>query len=171
MIQSPKKKHIDRLERSLKTRPRPKNYKKRQIHDWFHSTDASVNLPAWMVKALQSKRDMMNALTEMKRQVTEAEIATSRAVDTEAQFAILLDNARHTAHRLSAEIEALKASKENPAPVPMILFCPMCTARHIDEGDFATKSHHAHSCQACGFTWRPAVVPTVGVLFLPGFKS
>lgn len=57
------------------------------------------------------------------------------------------------------------------APVPMILTCPLCCARHIDEGEFATKEHHTHSCQSCGFTWRPAVVPTVGVQFLPGFKN
>jgi len=57
------------------------------------------------------------------------------------------------------------------SPVPIILFCPSCNARHIDEGTFATKPHHTHSCQYCGFTWRPAVAPTVGVRFLPGFKD
>jgi hypothetical protein len=56
-------------------------------------------------------------------------------------------------------------------PIPMFLTCPKCNARHIDEGVFATKVHHTHSCQTCGLTWRPAVVPTVGVAFLPGFKS
>lgn len=58
-------------------------------------------------------------------------------------------------------------------PIPMFLTCPMpkCGARHIDEGEFATKPHHTHSCQECGLTWRPAVVPTVGVQFLPGFKN
>lgn len=56
-------------------------------------------------------------------------------------------------------------------PVPLILCCPMCGARHIDEDEFAIKAHHTHSCQSCGFTWRPAVVPTVGVQFLPGFKT
>jgi len=57
------------------------------------------------------------------------------------------------------------------APIPMFLTCPACTCRHIDEGEFATKIHHTHSCQECGLTWRPAVVPTVGVQFLPGFKN
>ncbi len=56
-------------------------------------------------------------------------------------------------------------------PVPMILNCPECRARHIDVGEFATKRHHTHACQACGFVWRPAVVATVGVQFLPGFKN
>lgn len=57
------------------------------------------------------------------------------------------------------------------APIPMFLCCPMCGTRHIDEGEFATKIHHTHSYQKCGLTWRPAVVATVGVRFLPGFKN
>ena len=65
------------------------------------------------------------------------------------------------------------ASTEEPSasPVPMVLHCPECRARHIDEGEFATKPHHTHACQSCGLTWRPAIVPTVGVQFLPGFKN
>ena len=56
-------------------------------------------------------------------------------------------------------------------PIPMLLWCPECGERHIDEGRFATKVHHTHACQECGNVWRPAVVPTVGVRFLPGFKN
>jgi hypothetical protein len=56
-------------------------------------------------------------------------------------------------------------------PIAMILFCPLCSGRHIDEGEFATKPHHTHACQHCGFVWRPASVATCGVQFLPGFKS
>ncbi len=66
-------------------------------------------------------------------------------------------------------------------PIPLLLWCPgvtrtdgklvVCGARHIDRGEFATKVHHTHSCQTCGLSWRPAVVPTVGVEFLPGFKD
>jgi hypothetical protein len=56
-------------------------------------------------------------------------------------------------------------------PVPMLLWCPECSARHLDVGDFATKAHHTHACQECGHCWRPAVVPTCGVRFLPGFKN
>lgn len=51
---------------------------------------------------------------------------------------------------------------EPPPPVPMILTCPVCSARHIDEGEFAAKAHHTHACQSCGMVWRPAIVPTVG---------
>lgn len=53
----------------------------------------------------------------------------------------------------------------------MRLPCEKCGELHIDEGEFATKPHHTHSCQHCGLTWRPAVVHTVGVRFLPGFKN
>ncbi len=56
-------------------------------------------------------------------------------------------------------------------PIPMYLTCPKCLARHIDEGEFAEKPHHTHSCQVCGLTWRPALVHTAGVAFLPGFKN
>ncbi len=56
-------------------------------------------------------------------------------------------------------------------PIPMLLWCPGCGARHIDEGEFATKPHHTHACQTCGLPWRPALVPTCGVQFLPGFKN
>ena len=57
------------------------------------------------------------------------------------------------------------------AAVPMLLWCPECSERHIDEGDFATKEHHTHACQHCGHVWRPAIGPTCGVRFLPGFKN
>jgi hypothetical protein len=56
-------------------------------------------------------------------------------------------------------------------PVEMLLWCPWCFERHIDEGEHATKPHHTHACQHCGTCWRPAVVNTVGVHFLPGFKN
>jgi predicted RNA-binding Zn-ribbon protein involved in translation (DUF1610 family) len=58
-----------------------------------------------------------------------------------------------------------------PEPISMILMCPACGERHYDVGEFATKPHHTHACQECGFVWRPAVVPTLGVRFLPGFRN
>lgn len=71
-----------------------------------------------------------------------------------------------TEERARAEAPAAK-----PAPVALVLTCPACGARHIDRGVWATKPHHTHACQKCGLTWRPAVVDTVGVRFLPGFKN
>lgn len=61
--------------------------------------------------------------------------------------------------------------KDTPDPIPIRLHCPSCGELHIDEGEFATKPHHTHACQFCGEVWRPAIVFTVGVRFLPGFKS
>jgi rubredoxin len=55
--------------------------------------------------------------------------------------------------------------------IPMILHCPQCGARHIDEEAFASVAHHTHACQGCGFVWRPAKVNTHGVRFLPGYKN
>jgi rubredoxin len=55
--------------------------------------------------------------------------------------------------------------------IPMILHCPMCNGRHIDEKEFEHKPHHTHACQHCGHSWRPAKVNTHGVQFLPGFKN
>lgn len=55
-------------------------------------------------------------------------------------------------------------------PIPMRLTCPECGELHIDVL-FKEKPHHTHACQACGMVWRPAIVPTIGVQFLPGFKD
>lgn len=71
-----------------------------------------------------------------------------------------------------SELERLRSQELIPgAPIPMLLWCPACHARHIDEGEFAEKPHHTHACQSCGLAWRPAVVATVGVQFLPGFRN
>lgn len=72
--------------------------------------------------------------------------------------------------RASVELEeALEA--EIVSPIPMRLLCPACGALHVDEGEFASKPHHTHACQECGNVWRPAIVPTVGVRFLSGFRN
>jgi hypothetical protein len=62
-------------------------------------------------------------------------------------------------------------SDEAPAPISLRLSCPACGVWHIDEGDLATTPHRTHACQHCGALWAPAVVPTVGVKFLPGCKN
>lgn len=69
----------------------------------------------------------------------------------------------------AAKLERLQTAVD--APIPMILTCPACGARHIDVGEFATRRHHTHACQDCGMVWRPAIVATCGVQFLPGFKN
>lgn len=66
---------------------------------------------------------------------------------------------------------ATELYEKSKAPIPMRLVCEACGTLHIDVGEFATKPHHTHTCQSCGLTWRPAIVPTVGVLFLPGYQN
>lgn len=58
-----------------------------------------------------------------------------------------------------------------PAPIPLLLWCPECGARHVDEGEWEHRDHHTHACQQCGMVWRPAIECTVGVAFLPGFRN
>lgn len=67
--------------------------------------------------------------------------------------------------------EAAFVEFQELAGVPMLLWCPQCHTRHIDEGEFEFRPHHTHACQSCGMVWRPAIVFTRGVEFLPGFKN
>lgn len=86
--------------------------------------------------------------------------------------------------RLLAETDSLRAAAAvdraffnsvtlvaGPIPIPLLLTCPLCCKRHVDRNEWATKAHHTHACQYCGHVWRPAIQPTVGVQFLPGFKD
>lgn len=56
-----------------------------------------------------------------------------------------------------------------PGPVELELWCPRCAARHVDEGEWATRPHHVHRCAACALEWNPfegtpgELVPTAGV--------
>lgn len=82
---------------------------------------------------------------------------------------LLLGNADDDPERLLSAAKHLQQGKEKP--IPVILNCPECGQRHIDEGEFMVRVHATHACQHCGHVWRPAVEPTVGVRFLPGFKN
>lgn len=84
------------------------------------------------------------------------------------RFATEINELRCRAHDANKRIGADTA---HDSPVHMLLWCPACGKRHVDKGLLATKSHHTHSCQYCGMTFRPSVAPTVGVQFLPGFKD
>lgn len=53
--------------------------------------------------------------------------------------------------------------------VAMLLFCPKCGLQHVDAPDERTPGwtnppHKSHLCHGCGCIWRPADVPTDGVL-------
>lgn len=65
-------------------------------------------------------------------------------------------------------LAALEAAGILPAPtalqpVPVQLNCPECGVAHVDEGEWATRLHKTHQCQACKHEWRPYEYPTVGV--------
>lgn len=55
-------------------------------------------------------------------------------------------------------------------PTPMRLPCPGCGVLHVDVA-LDSVPHVEHACQSCGAVWRPAIVPTVGVLHLPRMKE
>lgn len=82
-----------------------------------------------------------------------------------------LISARSTLQSVERNNELGKLIAQVDRPIEMFLNCPLCGARHIDVGEFATKPHHTHACQGCGLPWRPAIGPTVGVQYLPGFKN
>jgi len=123
-------------------------------------------------EALWAEVNAERAVMSMRKELDEAKAALTKAER-------VLEQERVCARR--REVECDKAIWEVRGemleavgkPIPMLLSCPMpgCAARHIDEGEWSTRVHHTHSCQECGHTWRPAVVPTFGVRFLPGFKN
>jgi len=57
--------------------------------------------------------------------------------------------------------------RPEPPSVPMVLACPTCHVWHIDKDEWATRPHKTHLCLSCGAEFRPANVPTVGVVALP----
>lgn len=66
--------------------------------------------------------------------------------------------------------EVRRLAVETSAPIPMILHCPKCHAIHEDAPNpargWTNPPHRSHECQTCGCIWRPADVPTTGVLYL-----
>jgi predicted RNA-binding Zn-ribbon protein involved in translation (DUF1610 family) len=115
--------------------------------------------------ALQAERQIRNAREREKREY-ELVAKIARAFNWRSDFGGVDElSLTEISSTLITEIEKLKA------PISMLLWCPACGERHIDSGEFATKRHHTHACQSCGVVWRPALVDTVGVQFLPGFKN
>ncbi len=121
----------------------------------------------------KKKRKFAKARSPRERKL-EVELAGVQArLNDSIQHRIAEANSRTARERsTSAELEAAHTRVwELSKPIPMLLWCPECGHRHIDEGVFATKSHHTHACQGCGLVWRPAIAATTGVQFLPGFKN
>lgn len=55
-------------------------------------------------------------------------------------------------------------------PIDMLLFCPQCSFQHVDapqpQENWDNPPHRSHECQNCGWVWRPADVPTNGILHI-----
>lgn len=68
------------------------------------------------------------------------------------------------------EIMDLRGADETTEPIPMILHCPQCRTTHVDEPNpergWTNPPHRSHECQNCECIWRPADVPTTGVLHI-----
>jgi len=109
-----------------------------------------------------SKNQRIDELTEERDRAIAERDDNGRSMD---RLNNIIRNREHAISGLVAQ------RNELAAPCPMLLTCPSCGERHIDAGEFATKPHHTHACQHCGMCWRPAIVATVGVQFLPGFKD
>lgn len=139
------------------------DYLKKRFPDNGKTTGQSVQAVCGEVERAWSELESIREVLEMQDQSAEEIVrALKIAIDTNAA-------------RI-AELAMLKA------PIPMVIHCPcavdnadgtqrVCGARHVDKGRFVTHPHHTHSCQTCGQTWRHALVSTVGVEFLPGFKD
>lgn len=141
------------------------------------------------IEASKRMRIEINAMPETARSVFEsARIeAKSKGATILRTLVDMVVNARDSGRAKLAELNTLRDECRQhlarinvlesriaslpDAPIPMHLYCPMCHVQHVDAGEFATKSHHTHACQSCGTVWRPAIVATVGVQFLPGFKD
>lgn len=80
-------------------------------------------------------------------------------------------NAATAARReVQADLSVMRESYtkvfREPAGIAMLLNCPRCHAQHEDVGEWLTRPHKTHQCQRCAHEWRPANVPTIGVLAL-----
>jgi hypothetical protein len=69
------------------------------------------------------------------------------------------------------EVIRLAPPTASDDPIPMRLVCEDCGNLHIDEGPAGERPHGTHACQYCGLLWRPSLLNTVGVRFLPGCKN
>jgi Zn finger protein HypA/HybF involved in hydrogenase expression len=99
---------------------------------------------------------------EHRREVSDLRIELGQLQRAKEDIEKLLE----VSHRRVLDMNA----KMMEPPIRMLLWCPECCARHVDV-ELATTPHHTHACQECGMVWRPAVVATVGVRFLPGYKD
>lgn len=44
----------------------------------------------------------------------------------------------------------------------LTLWCPLCSAMHVDAGEWSSRLHRTHLCLDCGHTWAPSYFYTFG---------
>lgn len=52
----------------------------------------------------------------------------------------------------------------------LLLWCPLCSALHVDTGAWASRPHRTHLCLECGWTWTPNYFYTFGRLPLTAWE-
>ncbi len=123
--------------------------------DATRTGDVAERLDSFAVwKVCSSDR---NELTDMVKEVAAVVRALTKQRESTAFWEQQFNHEREEVKRLAAQV------KELQAPIPMLLACPDCAVQHVDEGEWATRPHHIHLCEACGHMWGPAVRATVGV--------
>lgn len=69
---------------------------------------------------------------------------------------------------LRQQRERIEQRVRDTTPIDILLFCPSCGEQHVDqpqpEKEWTNPPHKSHECQFCSHVWRPADVPTNGVL-------
>lgn len=120
-----------------------------------------------------------------RAEALEAEIKAMRDSSTEAPIPYI---ERRYPTRQDMRVEIARLSNlvriyKPVGPVPLVMYCP-AGHPHVDEGEWATRPHKTHQCQAnvfgdcmcyhrekckciCGLEWRPAEFATVGVRARP----
>lgn len=113
---------------------------------------------------------------------TEIRVLDALLWDTEDEHADLGSHGEETVETILAHAEGNIAElaesllamvpPKKRAPIPMVLHCPRCGMQHVDAPEpgngWDNPPHRTHLCHGCGGRWRPANVPTVGVVALDG---
>lgn len=140
--------------------------------NWGHDSEVSLEetVAKLAVEHETLKSERLKFFGSQSQKLRDAEMRLMQAVGDAERYK--LHNEHLQRERAAREaVDRLKSATSTTAPLPMLLVCPSCSERHIDDGEFAVNPHHTHACQACGMVWRPAIEPTIGVQFLPGFKN
>lgn len=114
------------------------------------------------------------ALRAIEAALSQSNAAQARGfaegIEAAAKVAGRVEGHRYAGLKIATAIRAQGSGSTDggAGPVQMLLFCPNCGLKHVDEPDERTPDwtnppHKSHLCHGCGCIWRPADVPTEGV--------